>query len=169
VSFSYPQYNPIVFGLFIFSRVAAILSTFPFLLWLLGSLTPSTVFTTSINQIDDDYLKLVEEIVDDEREKFFDDSRSKGNKIYEEVTHSQTAENDPVDAVSDIVRSSIAEEDTGTAKRVLNEYVDRLEPTINSRYREFKTSHSKSQLVCWYVYAPLEDVFRTLSNTTTIS
>lgn len=154
------QYNPVVFGLLIFSSVAAILSTFPFLLWLLGSLTPSTVFTTSINQIDDDYLKLVEEIVDDEREEFFDDSRSKGNKIYEEVTYSQTTENDPVDAVSDIVRSSIAEEDTGTAKRVLNAYVDRLEPTINSRYREFKTSHSKSQLVCWYVYAPLEDVFR---------
>lgn len=154
------QFSPILFYLFIFFSAVAILSIFPFLLWLLGSLTPNKVLMTSINQIDDDYLSRVEDIVDDEREKFFNNPRSNANSIYNEVTYSQTTENDPIDAVSDIIRSSIAEEDTGTAKRVLNKYVDQLEPTITDKYRTFKTSHSDSQLVCWYAYAPLEDIFR---------
>jgi hypothetical protein len=74
----------------------------------------------------------VEKIAQEEREAYFDHSTPTGNTIFEEVTYSQTTENDPVDAVSDIVRSSITEEDTGTAKRILNEYLNRLEPIITS-------------------------------------
>ncbi|WP_206537180.1 hypothetical protein [Natrialba asiatica] len=98
----------------------------------------------------------------EEREKFHENSNQNSDTIFKEVTYSQTTENDPVDTVSDIVRSSITEEDTGTAKRVLNEYIDRIEPIIiqRYRYRGFKTSHSDSQLVCWYLYGPLEDIFR---------
>lgn len=154
------EYIWVVFFTFTFFSVAAILSIFPFLIWLLNSLTPFEVLTKSIGQINSDYLRKVEKIAQEERKAFVDHPRSAGNTVFEDVTYSQTTKNDPVDAISDIVRSSIKEEDTGTARRVLNEYVDRLEPIITSRYRDFKTSHSDSQLVCWYLYGPLEDIFR---------
>jgi len=154
------RFDTVIFALFVFFSAAAILSIFPFLLWLLRSLTPNEVLTTSINRIDEDYLDKIEEIVHEERQDHFSDPSQVGNTIFEEVTYSQTTENDPVDAVSDIVRSSITEEDTGNAKRILNEYVDRIEPIITNRYRKFETTHSDSQLVCWYLYGPLEDIFR---------
>ena len=154
------EFGSFLFAFFIFSSITAVLSIFPFILWLLDSLTPKEAFRTTIDQIDEDYLNEVEEIVVDERENHLNSSSIEPGALFEEVTYSQTTENDPVDAVSDIVRSSIGEDDTGTAKRVLNDYVEQLKPAVTGRYREFRTTNSTSQLVCWYVYAPLEDLFR---------
>lgn len=154
------EYTAPMFVAFIVLSSISILSVFPFLQWLLQSLSPGQVLGTSIQAIDSGFLDQVEQAVADVRTDIHENSPGDVNGIYQKVSYLHLSEDDPVDAFSDILRSRIQNGDTWTAKRLLHDYVEHVEPLIANRYYKFLVSHSDSQLVCWYLYSPLEQMFR---------
>ncbi|WP_323190770.1 hypothetical protein [Halostella sp. PRR32] len=149
------------FGTFIFFISASILSIFPFLRWLLRSLSPEVMLDTSINRINSDFLDRVENVVQEERAEIYKgQDRDQIRDIYRTVSYLDISEDDPVDMFMDIVRSRIIEDDTETVTALLDRYQDHVESQLENRYREFLVSHSDSQLVAWYLLSPFEDTFR---------
>lgn len=137
------------------------MSIFPFLRWLLRSLSPEAMIDASINRIDSKFLERVENVVQEERSEIYENQdREQIRDIFHIVSYLDISENDPVDMFMDIVRSRIIEDDTETITALLDRYQDHVESTLETRYREFKASHSDAQLVAWYLFSPFEDTFR---------
>jgi len=145
----------------IFFSSMSILSIFPFLSWLLNALSPRNVLETSFRRVDADYLDAVEGAVRGERQDAYDKSTNEDlTDIFQSISYLTVSENDPIDVFTDIAKSRISSHDISTVMVLLETFHDNLETVIETRYRRFRTSHSDSQLVTWYLYSPFEDVFR---------
>lgn len=149
------------FLIFIFFISASILGIFPFLQWLLKTLSPEMMISTSLHQINSDFLNRVEKVVGDERSEIMEDfDRDSFQDIFREMAYLGISNNDPVDRSMDIVRSRILTNDTGAAKSLIERYSNHVASVLEDRYHEFRTSHSDSQLVSWYLLGPFEDLFQ---------
>lgn len=149
------------FAIFIFFISASILSIFPFLRWLLRSLSPEVMLDTSINSIHSGFLERVENVVQKERAEIYESQdQDQIRDIFRTVSYIEISEDDPVDMFMDIVRSRIISDDTETVTGLLDRYQDHVKSALENRYREFQVSHSDSQLVAWYLFSPFEDTFR---------
>lgn len=155
------QYVYWAFFIFILSISAAILSIFPLLQWLLTSLSPQMMVSTSIQRIDQDFIDRVEEVVREERKEVFQSSdRYRILSIFRSVSYLNISEDDPIDMFTDIVLSRILSNDTETVTNLLDRYSEHVDSVLKFRYKKFETSHSDSQLVAWYLFSPLEDTYR---------
>lgn len=84
----------------------------------------------------------------DERTRAYQSSdRDKILSIFRRISYLRIPEDDPINMYIDIVRSRIFSGDTETVLSLLDRYSDHVEAQLEDRYREFKTSHSNSQLV----------------------
>jgi hypothetical protein len=120
---------------------------------------------TSLNRVDSDFIDNVEDVVSDERTRAYQSSdRDKILSIFRRISYLRIPEDDPINMYIDIVRSRIFSGDTETVLSLLDRYSDHVEAQLEDRYREFKTSHSNSQLVSWYLLSPIEDTFRIAVN-----
>jgi len=159
------QYVYWAFFIFTLSISAAILSIFPFLQWLLNSLSPEMMVSTSIKRINQNFIDRVEEVVRDERKEIFQSSdKDRIINIFRSVSYLNISQDDPINMFTDIVRSRILNNDTETVTNLLDRYSEHVDSELESRYRKFKTSHSDSQLVAWYLFSPLEDTYRIAVN-----
>jgi hypothetical protein len=155
------RFLSIDFFIFICFISASLLSIFAFLQWLLKTLSPEMMISTSLDQIDSDFVNEVEESIRVEREEIFENGdRDPILNIFREIAYLEVSDDDPVDRSMDIIRSRILNNDTGTAKTLIEEYSNHTESIIEDTYKEFITSHSDSQLVYWYLLGPIEDLFQ---------
>lgn len=154
-------FSAFAFFVFIFFISASLLSIFSFLQWLLKTLSPEIALSTSLNQMDSDFLKRVEQDVENEKTKIMgDNDRDRSQDIFREMAYLRISNNDPVDRSIDIIRSRILTNDTGTAKSLIENYSSHITSVLDNRYQQFQTSHSDSQLVSWYLLGPFEDLFQ---------
>lgn len=146
---------------FIFFISSSLLSIFPFIQWLLNTLSPEMALSASLGQINSEFLSNVEEAVSAEKSKIMDgDDRDRLINIFREMSYLTISDDDPVDRSMDVLRSRILSNDTGTARTLIKRYSSHTESVIEHRYQEFPVSHSESQLVSWYLLGPLEDLFQ---------
>ena len=146
---------------FIFFISASLLSIFPFIQWLLKTLSPEMTLSISLGQINTDFLDNVEEAVSAEKSKILDQNEmDRFKNMFREMSHLAISDDDPVDRSMDVLRSRILNNDTGTVRSLINKYSNHTESAIEQRYSEFRTSHSNSQLVSAYLIGPFEDLFQ---------
>lgn len=153
-------YSNVFFWLYISISILSVLSIIPFLWWLLWSITPDAILESNMQNLDGDFLRAVENSVREEYNTRINSDYDRTIRFWNEIQYLHIADNDPTNVFRDVIRSRIHDDDTATAKRLLDQYVSHSERQVANRYRNFRTSHTDSQHVLFYLFGLLEGIFQ---------
>ncbi|MFC4357496.1 hypothetical protein ACFO0N_05970 [Halobium salinum] len=158
---SSPRIQLYIYFVFVLLSILAILIIFPYMYWLVQALRPEKVLSAIIGEIDPEFLNGIDKVVEDQKSTIYESNDAEKIKnIFQEVRYLKVADENPVDSFLDVQRARIRDGDTRSAKQLLDKYREHVDEVVENQYRTFRTSHDTSQLACWYLYSPYEQIFR---------